>query len=470
MHGLSDPSRRERGPLIYRLTWWVARVSLRLFYRRIEVIGAEHLRLSGPVVLVANHPNYMVDPLAVATATRRQVRFIAKGPLLDRYPVLSRFLRAIGTIPIYRSEDDLAAGVGRRARNRAAFQQVTAALARGGAIGVFAEGVSHSTPHIAEIQTGAARMVLDAEALHDFQLHVQVVPVGIYFPHPEALYSAGVVRFGPALDLAPFLAQYPTAPGQAVRGLTRALREALRSLTLHVPDLDWLEFVEDVRALVLTRARAGSPGGELSSAQELRLSQEVVAVCERLRARDPAEATAYREEVAAVTERIQAQQRHGVRGPRHARRGHSTVQRARDAAALPVAMAGILFNAPPYAVPWLWSRWFVRRREKVAYVKFVTGVPAYLLWYGVFVRRAAGRSRGLALWLLLAGPSAGILGLRARVHRRRWLDAWRRWGRGPTARVDAEIRAARKTVLGRYDAEVAALAGERAAQAAPPVS
>ena len=60
----------------------LSRLLTRVFFRRIEVAGAEHLPDRGPVILVANHVNGLVDGLVLMAA-------------LVRYPAVPREVDAV---------------------------------------------------------------------------------------------------------------------------------------------------------------------------------------------------------------------------------------------------------------------------------------------------------------------------------------------------------------------------------------
>ena len=404
--------------VIYRLTRWVAYVGLRLFYRRVDAVGGEHVPATGPVVLVANHPNYMVDPLVLGVLTRRQVRFAARGPLLDRYPILSRFLRAAGAVPIFRPQDDRS----RTGENRAAFARCAELLEDGGMLGIFAEGVSHADHRVRHLRSGAARIVLEAEARNGYALGVQMVPVGIYFPEEDRFFSDGLVVFGAPMDIRPLCDRHAVDPQAAVRALTAALQGELRRLTLHVPDARWVEFVTQMRDLL-----TGGPGSAGSAADHLRTSQITAAAAERQHRADAEAASRFRLEVAVWWEEADALQRHAPASVDERTRRLSRLRRTQDAAALPLAALGVLFNAPPFLLARGWAERFVQRREKRAFVKFLVGTPAVLAWYGVMTWWLSRRLPApVAAATVGLGLGSGAPALRLRAHGRRWTAAWRR--------------------------------------------
>ena len=131
----------------------LCRLASRAFYRL--SLDGPAIPPEGPVLIVANHPNSLVDPVVVSGMAGRRVRFLAKAPLLtDRK--LGWLVRATGAIPVYRRQDNVAA----MDRNVDAFGAVIRELASGAAIGIFPEGISHSEPSLAELRTGTARMAI----------------------------------------------------------------------------------------------------------------------------------------------------------------------------------------------------------------------------------------------------------------------------------------------------------------------
>ena len=117
--------------------------ALRVFFRRIEVVGRERVPRAGACQLVLNHPNALVDPVFLLCFAPRRVSFLAKSPLF-KMPVIGYLCRVMEAIPVYRSQDE---GED-TSRNRETFALAHRLLARGGTIGVCPEGVSHSEPSL----------------------------------------------------------------------------------------------------------------------------------------------------------------------------------------------------------------------------------------------------------------------------------------------------------------------------------
>ena len=436
---MSSSERPNGPPLIYRLTVGFGSLSLRLFYRRIDAVNRHNLPATGPVVLAANHPNYIIDAFAIAGQTGRHIHFVAKGPLVDRWPVLSPFLRKLGVIPIYRPGDD----PDYPHDNRGSYDRCAAHLETGGIICMFAEGQSHPDPHVRELRTGTARIVLETEARTGYQLGVQVVPVGLFFPEEDRYFTDGVVVFGKPILLDPFCAQHRERPGHAVRALTKAIQADLRQLTLHLPDPAWAGFVDQMHDLIRW-------GNDVPPSEALQLRQQISTALENFRGREPYQAQACRTQLNDLWQRSEAWRRHQLpqADPTAQRRGLS--RRLRDALALPLATVGFTYHAIPYLIPKLWARYLVPSREKKAFIKFLVGAPVFVAWYGLTFRALDRRSSSLAYAWAGVGPLTGLLALRSRAHRRRWFDAWHNPRSTAQTQLGTQIATDRAALLDQF--------------------
>ena len=81
--------------------WGFGRLAVHAFYK-VERLGG--VLPDGALLLVANHPNTLMDPAVIQTTAGRRVRFLAKSTLFARHP-LSPLIRRSGAIPVYRKID-----------------------------------------------------------------------------------------------------------------------------------------------------------------------------------------------------------------------------------------------------------------------------------------------------------------------------------------------------------------------------
>jgi 1-acyl-sn-glycerol-3-phosphate acyltransferase len=247
--------------VIYLLVRAVASLALRLFYR-VQVRGAAALP-DGPLLLVGNHPNGLIDPALVFVITPRRVTFLAKAPLF-RIPVLGWLIRGMGALPVYRKQDDPT----RMGGNDATLDTAADALVTGGAITLFPEGKSHSEPQLAALKTGAARIALKALARG---ADVTVVPVGLTYARKNRFRSEVCIEVGAPIPVrgvvgTPGGVGTPMVEGaapdlepEAVRRLTDAVASGLRQVTLNLESWEDLPLVQTAEALWALR-RDGAPG------------------------------------------------------------------------------------------------------------------------------------------------------------------------------------------------------------------
>jgi 1-acyl-sn-glycerol-3-phosphate acyltransferase len=382
--------------LIGRLARWVSW----LFYR-LDRIGSP-VR-DGAVLLLANHPNSLLDPAIVLATAGRPVRFLAKSTLFKG--LLGPLMRFAEAIPVYRRMD---AGED-PARNAEMFAAVARALAGGEAVCLFPEGTTHSRARLDPLRTGAARIALSSAASG---VAVDIVPVGINLDRKAVFRSRGTVFFGPPFRCDDLLPLYQGEPAAAVRALTERAAERLRSIVIEADPRSAIDAVDRIDSLF--SAAGGEP---LQAADRMQRRRVIAGAIETLRLRDPAQFESIRVRLQRYDTALA---RFGLtdtdlrREFRPADVRRFTIRESLYALVLvPVALLGLALFAVPYLITDLVSRRSADLELQATW-KVIGGTLIYGAWT-VSLSLAAALLRGhvagvLALVLL---PAFGLIALAA---------------------------------------------------------
>jgi len=360
----------------------------------------------GPVLLVANHPNGLVDPILIGQTTKRPVHILSKAPLFDM-PVIGTLVRGMRALPVYRVQDGADT-----AQNEATFAAIHEALGDGAVICIFPEGTSHDEPELLQLKTGAARMALGAEALRGFGLGVRIIPIGLVYRAKRRFRSRVACWIGEPIDAREYEELYAEDDREAVRRLTERIGTALREVTLSLDrweDLPLIELAERI-----------SPADERERLERMRAFADGVRV---LRTRVPTRVDALSDRISGFGERLQSlglsvrelDVRYDAFGvARFMARTLATLL-----VLLPLALLGSLVWFLPYALIPVIARLVHPERSVHATVQILAGMVLFPLWWLLLGGLAwAFLGWPLALALCAALPPLGLL-----AH---WFHDWQR--------------------------------------------
>jgi 1-acyl-sn-glycerol-3-phosphate acyltransferase len=245
------------------------RFTLRIYFRRIEVVGLEHVPRKTPVIFVLNHPNALVDPAFLMCLAPRRISFLAKAPLF-KMPLIGSFVRAMESLPVYRHQDE-----GQDVtRNQETFAAARKLLAQGGTIGICPEGISHDQPGLQPIKTGAARIALGAVSTGEVW-ELKIVPAGLYYTAKTSFRSEALLYFGKPIEVIPQpLEAGDVPPRTAVRELSNLIEKALREVILDAQHVEAFQII--TRAERIFSSESTTDESESSLARELQLRQQFI--------------------------------------------------------------------------------------------------------------------------------------------------------------------------------------------------
>jgi 1-acyl-sn-glycerol-3-phosphate acyltransferase len=414
------------GPrLVDRLAAFVAHV----FYR-IDVVGEPPA--NGPLLLLPNHSNALLDPALVMATAGRPVRFLAKSTLFSG--PFRPLLAAADAIPVYRRQD-----TAQTTRNTETFAAVQDALVAGEAVCVFPEGISHSSGRLEPLRTGAARMAVSAASAG---ADLRLVAVGINLEQKTTFRSRATIAYG-----VPFAID--AASPDVVKRLTEQIATHMRRLLVEADPRADAQLIERVNRLY----RAGRDDEPAVDADLLR--RKVIAdAVHALRAERPEWYAAAILQLRRYDDRLR---RFGLLDAAldwdvSAAAAWRFVAREIPLALvlLPVAAATVVIFAVPYALTSA-AAGMIRHMDVTATAKVIAGGVLHSAWVasmGFFAWWFAGTPA--AVLTMVGLPFLAIAGLFA-VEREE--SAWR------TARAWLALRGARRTTRTRLRRQRAELAG-----------
>ena len=236
---------RQRGGVARRLS----RIAANLVYRDIDVhLPAEPIP-DGPVLAVANHFGGLADGVLLVDSSPRMPRVVARD-VIWKIPVVGQLASGIGMIPVHKAADG-----GARASNDEMFASAYRALGDGDLVLIFPEGVTQDVPYMAEVRTGAARIVLGARESGVAGIHI--LPMGVHYENKAGFRSRALVNVGPPIDLDQWVRERGPVVGgaddrDAVRDLTALVNDRLRHVAPNFPDWEQAHALETVSEVLLT--------------------------------------------------------------------------------------------------------------------------------------------------------------------------------------------------------------------------
>lgn len=213
---------------LYQFLRGLTIASLTVFYRKMVRIGWENTDFSGPLIVVANHPSTLMDPLHVAAWVPRRVHFLANYSLFKN-PISNFLLRRLWCFPVKRRQD---VAENEPLDNLAVLSAVDDFLGKtGGCLFMCPEGSSFMNREIRPLRTGAARIAFSAESKNGWQLGLRILPVGLIYSAPNEFQSTVWKTMGEPIRVADWRVSFERNAFDAVNELTDFVENSLKSLT-----------------------------------------------------------------------------------------------------------------------------------------------------------------------------------------------------------------------------------------------
>lgn len=234
--------------MLYKVLKFIISIGIRLYYREVKVNNIHNVPEHGPLIIIANHPNTIMDAWVIGMLSKQPIYYLAKGTLFNSKWKL-RILRSLKMIPINRQGEQKSLGVD----NSETFQECYELLGRGKIIVVFPEGTSYRERVLRELKTGAARIALEAEKRYHGKLGLKVIAVGLNYSQPEKFRSDILIDIDKPESVLDFLSLFNENQREGSKKLTLRFRQRLEKVVLTTETIEEERMIEQLFHLVSSR-------------------------------------------------------------------------------------------------------------------------------------------------------------------------------------------------------------------------
>jgi len=235
--------------MLYSILKPIIRLSLRIYFRRVDVIGQENVPKNGPVIFVANHPSALLDPLIAATTVKRKLHFLAGAEWFGKGLKALFFKKQLNMIPVHRPW----LAKSKEITNDDMFEECYKSLKEGKSIIIFPEASSVTVSKIRELKTGAVRIRAGFEEYVNHECTVPIIPIGLSYSNPHEFQSRVVVKIG---DPVTFSSSNNTDDlAEIYRKQTNDVQGALKKSIIHVDNTKNEGLVKKVSRLFIDTHR-----------------------------------------------------------------------------------------------------------------------------------------------------------------------------------------------------------------------
>lgn len=216
--------------MLYSILKPLVTITLKGYFRKIDVSGAEHLEYDG-VIYVSNHPSAVFDPLLAAITAKKELNFIASAEWFGKGIQNWIFRNQFNMIPVYRPwlmKD------GQKVDNQDTFRECYTNLRKGKRIIIYPEASSITVSWLRELKTGTARIKIGAEAELENNKKVPVIPIGLNYDNAHRFQNRVLICVGEPIDFSDLETQQYEDDKERAKVYTERIAVKMQEQVLHI--------------------------------------------------------------------------------------------------------------------------------------------------------------------------------------------------------------------------------------------
>lgn len=237
-------SKVEKWTLIYEILKTISKIVQWVYYKEVKITGMDNIPDDKPVLLAPNHQNALMDALAVAVNTKQQAVFLARSDIFAN-SFFTKLLIMIKIMPVYRIRD----GKEKLKLNEQIFQKSVEVLENKKMLVIYPEATHTDRRKLLILQKGLSRVAFQTEEKNNFQMNLQIIPVGIYYNNYYTPDSKLLVNVGKPMTLKKYKEMYREKQNNAFLAFRKDLTEAISDLAIDIPSDEDYQIYEYARDL-----------------------------------------------------------------------------------------------------------------------------------------------------------------------------------------------------------------------------
>ena len=205
--------------MFYSLLKTYARLALPLYCTKIVVNKKELLKIKGPVLFAANHPNSFLDGVILSTILDQTLYSLTRGDVFKN-KTAGKILIWLKLLPVYRTSE----GVQNLAQNYTTFAACHEVFKKEKIVLIFSEASSINEWKLRPLRKGTARLAFSSWSQG---LNVKVIPLAFNYNSFKKFGKEVHLNFGKEIESETFKND---TDGRQLNDFTQSLEAQLRSL------------------------------------------------------------------------------------------------------------------------------------------------------------------------------------------------------------------------------------------------
>jgi 1-acyl-sn-glycerol-3-phosphate acyltransferase len=216
--------------LLYKLLHFPAKLALLIWCRHLRINEKAILKLDGPVLIAANHPNSFLDAILLCALFKQPIYSLARGDAFKNNMVAS-LLRALKMFPVYRVSE----GVENLEENYKTFDDCINIFKKNGIVLIFSEGKCVNEWHLRTLKKGTARLAMTA---WEQGIPLKIIPTGINYNSFTSFGKNIQLNFGGIISQENIAFKNEDAYGTKIQIFNAALQTQLEKLVVQIKPVD----------------------------------------------------------------------------------------------------------------------------------------------------------------------------------------------------------------------------------------